>query len=219
MRCRFHRWSLSRALSDGRAPSPRAQRHLAACPACRAWHERMAALEAQLRQAAPPAESLPTGLAERILAATDAVPAVRRRRRVRRLLPAIAALAAAACVLFAVIVLPGDRARRNGKGGGSVARGPVTRPKASPRLAGLGPAAVTAGLWTRLDHAMNAAAADELERLKADARSLRDAFVDRVSVGLFRQQAGAGSPGAPTTRGGTRLSPTTSAVPSPPARG
>lgn len=51
------RWSLSRHLDDGGAPGPRLRRHLDGCPACRAYAERLQALDAALTRQAPRAPS------------------------------------------------------------------------------------------------------------------------------------------------------------------
>jgi len=111
MRCRFHRWRLSRSLGAAGGELPGGlRRHLERCGPCRLYRDRLTALEADLRDDAPDAPPLRAELRSRILAAVAAesppAPAPARRPGPRRLVIRIAvgSVAAAACLTAAIVL-------------------------------------------------------------------------------------------------------------------
>jgi hypothetical protein len=94
MTCMLTRWRLSTALDRGAGPSRRSAGHLARCPACAAYADRLAALDRRLALGAPSAAAPPPAVAP--------LPAWRATLGPRLAIGGLALAAAAALALYLV---------------------------------------------------------------------------------------------------------------------
>ncbi len=110
MWCRMIRWSAGSKVDAGRPLTGWASRHLARCPACRAWAGGREALVGELRVGSADRTVAPPGLVERVLFAVeraDRQSVGLRPSRLLRFYPHLLAAAASLLVVFTAVALRG----------------------------------------------------------------------------------------------------------------
>jgi hypothetical protein len=160
MKCLYYRWKISRAL-DGDGETPLPARHLAKCPACRAFHRDSLALAEALREDAQSVADLPV--------------AARRPQR-RWALKVAAASAVAASVALAIAlgwlhIQAGNKLAVTPPPTPTPVASPVHAPAPQPPPLATATLALDTSGWRNLIALAGKPLTDELENTRRDALS------------------------------------------------